>query len=281
MIDLHTHPSPWRTSWQAFRQFAHQAWKRNLQVLGICEHAPRLNPKVPWRSLYFHEMDRYFQTLEEIRMEFEGELEVLRGLEVDYHAPVVGVIGPLLDRHRLDYVVGSVHFVDDWVIDDPDTLQSPPFKDCSPEELGDMYLRRLEEAAQSGLFQVMAHVDYIKKCWGHFGGKPKNWDQRFRKTAQVFKESGVVVELNTRGWIQPAVGDAYPSRDMLNTLFEAGVPITIGSDAHSMERVGDGVERGMGVLHEIGYRELTLFRNRVARIIPLATEPIAQGVDHD
>lgn len=281
MIDLHTHPSPWRTSWQAFRQFAHQGWKRKLQVLGICEHAPRLNPKVPWRSLYFHEMDRYFHTLEEIRMEFKGEMEVLRGLEVDYHAPVVGVIGPLLDRYGLDYVVGSVHFVDDWVIEDTDTLQVVPFKDCTGEELGEMYLRRLEQAAESGLFQVMAHVDFIKKCWDHFGGKPDNWDDRFVTTAKVFKEAGVAVELNTRGWVLPEVGDAYPSHEILETLFAAGVPVTIGSDAHSLERVGEGVERAMGVLHNIGYRELTVFRNRVARTIPLIAEQIAKDVDHD
>ena len=87
--------------------------------------------------------------------------------------------------------------------------------------------------------------------------------------------------VNTRGWTQPEVGDAYPSREMLETLFAEGVPVTIGSDAHSLERVGDGVARAMGVLHDIGYRELTVFRNRAARTIPLVREKIAQGVDHD
>jgi histidinol-phosphatase (PHP family) len=269
MIDLHTHPSPWRTSWQAFRQFAHQAWKRDLDVIGITEHAPHQNPRVPWRSLYFHELDRYFQTLEEIRLEFNGELEVLRGLEVGYHAPIVGVIGPIIDRYPVDYVLGAVHFVDEWVIDDPETLQLAPFRDCSAEELGEMYLRRLEEAAQSGLFQVMAHVDFMKKCWNMLGGKPKNWDTRIRQVAKIFRDTGVTVELNTRGWALPEVGNAYPSREFLEVLFEMGVPVTVGSDAHRLERVGDGIARALDVLYKVGYRELTIFRNRTPISIPL------------
>jgi histidinol-phosphatase (PHP family) len=272
MIDLHTHPSPWRTSWQAFRQFAHQAWKQKLKVLGISEHAPRQNPRVPWRSLYFNELDRYFQTIEEIRMEFNGELEVLRGLEVDYHAPIVGIIGPLIDRYPLDYVVGSVHFVDDWIIDDPETLQKEPYRSCSPEDLAEMYLRRLEGAAQCGLFQVMAHVDYMKKCWGAIGGKPRIWDTRIRDVMRIFRETGVAVELNTRGWALPEVNDSYPSRETLELLFASGIPITIGSDAHVLERVGDRVDMAAKILYEIGYRELTIFRNRVPITLPLVSE---------
>jgi histidinol-phosphatase (PHP family) len=281
MIDLHTHPSPWRTSWQAFRQFAHQAWKNKLQVLGICEHAPRQNPRVPWRSLYFYEMDRYFQTLEEIRMEFNGQLEVLRGLEVDYHAPILGIIGPLLERYPVDYVAGSVHFVDEWVIDDPKTLKLEPYRNCTPEDLAELYLRRLEEAAHSGLFQVMAHIDYMKKCWGVIGGKPSNWDSRIRRVAREFKDTGVTVELNTRGWVLPKVGDAYPSREFLEILHEMEVPVTIGSDAHSIERVGDGVQRAMTLLYDIGFREITVFRNRGVVRLPLTSEVFTAGKHHE
>jgi histidinol-phosphatase (PHP family) len=269
MIDLHTHPSPWRTSWQAFRQFAHQAWERKLKVLGITEHAPRQNPRVPWRSLYFYEMDRYFQTLEEIRMEFNGELEVLRGLEIDYHAPIVGIIGPLLDRYPVDFVLGSVHFVDNWVIEDPETLKLEPFRNCTPEELAEIYLRRMEEAAHSGMFQVMAHVDFMKKCWNAIGRKPENWEKRIKQTAQVFKETGVTVELNTRGWVLPEISEAYPSNSFLKLQFKAGVPITVGSDAHSVERVGENVDKALKLLYNIGYREVTIFRNRIPSTIPL------------
>jgi len=280
MIDIHTHPSPWRTSWQSFRQFAHQAWKNRLRILGICEHAPRQNHRVPWRSLYFHEMDWYFQTLEEIRMEFNGALEVLRGLEIDYHAPILGIIGPVLDRYPVDYVMGAVHFVDEWVIDDPETLKLEPYRRYSAEDLAEMYLRRLEEAAHSGMFQVMAHVDYMKKCWGAIGGKPSNWDARIREVARVFKDTGVTVEFNTRGWTLPAVGDAYPSREFLEALFDMGVPVTVGSDAHEVERVGDSVGRALQILWEIGYREIVVFRNRGAVHIPLTQELLTPDEHH-
>jgi len=269
MIDLHTHPSPWRTSWQAFRQYAHKAWERKLKVLGITEHAPRQNPRVPWRSLYFYEMERYFQTLEEIRMEFNGELEILRGLEVDYHAPIVGIIGPLLDRYPVDVVLGSVHFIEGWVIEDPETLKLEPFRNCTPEELAEMYLRRVEEAAHSGMFQVMAHVDFMKKCWHAIGGKPKNWEKRIRETAKVFHDTGVTVELNTRGWVLPEINEAYPSNSFLKLLFKAGVPITVGTDAHSVERVGENIDKAIQLLYDVGYRELTIFRNRIPATIPL------------
>lgn len=214
-------------------------------------------------------------------MEFNGELEILRGLEVDYHSPIVGIIGPLVDRYPVDYVVGSVHFVDGWVIDDPETLTLDPYRDCTPEELADKYLRRLEEAAQSGLFQMMAHIDFMKKCWHAIGGKPKNWDERIRKTAKVLKDTGVTVELNTRGWVLPEVDDSYPSRDTLKILYETGVPVTIGSDAHSLDRVGDGAHHAINLLHEIGYRELTVFRKRVPTTIPIEPELLTKSEHHE
>ena len=78
----------------------------------------------------------------------------------------------------------------------------------------------------------------------------------------------------------PEVGDSYPSRDVLEMLYEDGVPITIGSDCHQIERVGDGVERAMKLLYDIGFRELMIFRNKVGDTVPLTQELVSARASH-
>ena len=53
-------------------------------------------------------------------------------------------------------------------------------------------------------------------------------------------ESGVVIEINTAG-LYKDVEEIYPAPLFLQLAFEAGVPLTINSDAHAPEEVGASV----------------------------------------
>ena len=68
--------------------------------------------------------------------------------------------------------------------------------------------------------------------------------------------SGVAdVEINTAGSIKP-VGRFYPHPELLSLFHEAGVPITVGSDAHVVTRVGENIDQAYALAAAAGYRSI-------------------------
>ena len=80
-------------------------------------------------------------------------------------------------------------------------------------------------------------------------------------TAEVFKENGLVVEINTSGLRKP-VKEMYPEKSLLQIYQQAGVPLAFGSDAHDPLDVGKDFDKAYALAREVGYGEYVLFKKR-------------------
>ena len=65
-----------------------------------------------------------------------------------------------------------------------------------------------------------------------------------------------MIEVNTSG-AHYACKEMFPHIDLLTEFRKAGVPVTLGTDAHEPRFVGRGIDAGLKLLYEAGYRELT------------------------
>jgi histidinol-phosphatase (PHP family) len=189
-----------------------------------------------------------------------GELEVLVGVEADFLEGAVAVYRAELARHPIDYVLGSVHYVDGRHVYDR-TRFEPGFDVAA---FARRYLELVRGAAASGLFDVLAHVDAWK------GRAPTPWpdvSDDLDRTVEAIAAAGVAVEVNTSGLrkcAEPFPGDAF-----LRRLVDAGVPITYGSDAHRPEEVGYGWDDVVARLRALGVARLATFRGRERGSVPL------------
>ena len=96
-----------------------------------------------------------------------SELQVRQGVEVDYRPEREEEICTLIEKHAWDYVMGSVHTVDGWPFDHPDFQDG--YKDWDPDELYKAYYHVVAQAADTGLFDLIGHLDLIKV----FGCRPR------------------------------------------------------------------------------------------------------------
>ena len=120
------------------------------------------------------------------------------------------------------------------------------------------YYALLRQSAQSKLFDIMGHVDLVKK----FGHKPtEDMTEEITKTAKVFKESGVAVEINTSGLRKPCK-EMYPALNCLKIYAKAGIPLTFGSDAHNPKHVGADFKSAVVLAKRAGFKECVTFKNR-------------------
>ena len=120
------------------------------------------------------------------------------------------------------------------------------------------YYLLLRRSAESGLFDIMGHVDLVKK-FGHRANA--DLTPEVERTADSFKKSGVTVEINTSGLRKP-VQEIYPALEVLKIYRGHGVPITFSSDSHDPGDVGRDYDKARQLALAAGYKEYNVFHQR-------------------
>ena len=185
-------------------------------------------------------------------------LPLLVGLEVDYWPGTVEPMRDLLAEYPFDILLGSVHWIDDWLFDAYETAAFA--QEWNERDVDDVYARYVDsitELATSGLVDVLAHLDVIK-VGGHRPSRPAEHQDRLLRAVI---DSGVVVEFSSAGLRKP-IGETYPAIDALRELAAAGVGFTTASDAHVVDQIGMSYDRLRSMLAEVGVTELVSFRRR-------------------
>jgi histidinol-phosphatase (PHP family) len=190
---------------------------------------------------------------------------VLRiGVEVDYFPETAAAVSQQIRMQDLDYVIGSVHFVDNFPIDE-DAEHWEALAVAERDEMWRRYWERIVLLAESGWCDVVGHLDLPKKFWYRPSRDLK--EEEGRALAAV-AAAGLAIELNTNGWNKP-VAEAYPSLSLLRQAQMRGVPVMISADAHRPEEVVQHFERAYELARAAGYRELVRFAERKRSAYPL------------
>jgi histidinol-phosphatase (PHP family) len=153
-------------------------------------------------------------------------------------------------------VIGSVHFIGDWGFDNPAEVNRYAEWDIS--ELYGKFFTLEIKAAESGLFDIMAHIDLIKK----FGHRPScDLSRLYADVAEAMARAGVAIELSTAGLRKP-VQEVYPNPALLRECAARGIPLVISSDAHAPGEVAWGFSEAREAAMQAGYRHLVRFEGR-------------------
>lgn len=240
---------------------AKAATARGLRVLGFAEHAP-LAPELDGWHMPRSEFPAYVAEVEEARAR-HSELEILLGLEVDYLPGVQGLVEEFCAQPCIDYVIGSVHYIDGWNFDSEEGRWEWDVRDRAAAYR--RYYQLVRELARGGGFEIVGHLDLPKK----FGYRmpPEVWDE-VEQTLQVIRQEGLALELNTAG-LRVEVGEAYPETRILRRAAELGIPLTLGTDAHDPQHVASDLDWAIRQLADVGCREVVYFRKRSPVVVPL------------
>ena len=190
-------------------------------------------------------------------------LPVRLGLEVDWVGERQERLAELLAPYPWDLLLGSVHEVRR---SSPIDLEPGVWGELPVETVWREYFAALCELAGSGHVDVIAHPD-LAKIYGRRPGAAVVAELHER-AAEELAAAGVAVEISTAGLRKP-VGELYPDEQFLRALRERGVPITIASDAHGSELVGESFDRALELARRVGYETVSVFDGRRRRQEPL------------
>lgn len=255
-IDLHNHTTRCNHAKGSMQSYIERAIELGIDIYGFSEHAPMDFDE--YYRLNFSEMPDYVNDVKALQKTYKNDIEILLGYEVDY---LKGHIDERVLNAKVDYLIGSIHFLDEWGFDNPEFKAE--YQHRNIDEIWEEYFDNIEAMAKTKKFDIVGHLDLIKI----FNYLPKK-DVRLiaQKAFKAIKASNMVLELNTAGLRKPCK-EIYPSQSLLEVAYELNIPITFSSDAHAIGQVGFKYDEAIQLAKNIGYTQAVTFKEREQQLI--------------
>lgn len=268
------------------RDLIETAIKKGMTIYGMAEHAPRIEEQLIYpeeRALGWtvqnltDNFKAYAKASLMFQKEYADRIMLLRGFEAEVvpQDRYVSLTRECKERYDFDYVVGSVHYVGDRIIDyTPVEFQEALEASESLDTLAVQYYETVAEMALALRPDVIGHFDVIRK----FGSAHGRMDSPAIRSAaaralEAIRQVNAILDINTGGF-RWKFDSPFPAGWILETAHSIGIPCCFGDDSHTVEQVGDGIVRARQFLLSHGITEITaLVRSDKGelerRIIPL------------
>jgi histidinol-phosphatase (PHP family) len=238
--------------------YVERAIELGLREVGFSDHNPLPRGFGANVRMKESELAYYVRRVTDLQYQYRGKIDVMLGLELDYVEGLEDYLAQQIAAYPWDYILGSVHYLDrecrvgSWTKNYPGPT----------DEHYARYFQLVRRLAQSGLCDVLAHLDVVKRC-----SRPptqRGLDE-VGATLEVVARAGVSIEINTSGYRHPELADEpqpYPSLPFVEQAIKLSIPLTVNSDAHAPDQVGLKFAEMESFLREHGCRQLARFDRR-------------------
>lgn len=266
MFDYHVHTPLCKHATGTPARMVQAAKEKDLKGIAFLDHLA-LPPLSGDNSMQAGDIPLYMNLIRSLEEAWRGKLQVLCGLEIDYHPDSLPMIRKILGNFDLDLVGGSVHFVNGYNI--ASRRGRSLWQEIPAFSMYEAYLDRVEEMILADFCDVLCHLDLMEK----FAPDLSETEQdhilhRFKKTLDLAAEKNCCVELNTSGIYQP-MARPYPSRVILEACLERKIPVILASDAHQPDEVGRDLGEAQKILQSLGFTKTAFFYRRKRTLVPL------------
>jgi histidinol-phosphatase (PHP family) len=179
-------------------------------------------------------------------------IKIRRGFEFGMLPDNAETLQNDLKRRHFDFVIGSVHFVQGYDIYLPAYWEHVTVDQAELQSLQ----QTLDCVKQHCDFDVLGHLTYISKLGRNPSKRPVEY-ARYREIIdeilRILVQKGKGLEVNTSG--MDRAGVFLPTAEYLRRFRELGGEIvTVGSDAHNAQRVGQYCKEASQMIADIfGY----------------------------
>lgn len=267
------------------REVLEAAVAAGYHTFGVSEHAPRSEERLVYATerakgfdvVRLHaDFEAYAQAITPLADEFSDRLTVLRGFEAEV-VPASSYRDEMLGhRHRFgfDYMVGSVHYVEEISIDGPKSdFEVLLARLGGLEALAVQYYEAVAEMVDALRPDVVGHLDLIRRNAPLDAALDTPTIRNAASRAlEAVREYGCILDLNTAGW-RKGLESPYPAPWLVRLAHEMNIGFCFGDDSHGPAQVGEGVDQARAYLLENGVTTVTVLTRDdgaiVRRVVPL------------
>lgn len=256
--DSHVHSCHSPDSQQPFDQICWAALKKGLRGIAITDHADLWFLK---EAHTFQEIAGSIADAREAAGRYGDRLRVFCGVELAEFQDDPENGEKILGLTNYDVVLGSVHAVrfEEW---DTGYYSKICFDEASAPEtkiLGflEAYFKKLLHLAEGEDFDALAHLTCpLRYINGRYHRNISIWpyENLIREILGSLIRRQKSLEVNTSG-IRSFYGELLPGREILERYYAmGGRMITLGSDAHTADRLGNAFPETASLLKDIGFQ---------------------------
>ena len=198
----------------------------------------------------------YFKEIEELREKYKDKITIRQGLEFGMQVHTIKDFQKLFDKYKekFDFVILSCHQVNDKEFWTNEFQKGKSIDEYNAEYYEEIY----RVMSRYSDYSILGHLDHI---------------QRYNETIYPFEKSREIIvkilkkviednkgiEVNTSSF-RYGLKELTPERDILKLYHGLGGKIiTIGSDAHKAENVGEHIPYIQEELRKIGFTDICTF----------------------
>jgi histidinol-phosphatase (PHP family) len=238
--------------------------KSGFSWVGITEHMPPVDD----RFLYPDEravgltakdllvrFDAYIATCRRLRKAHAQDLKLLVGFETEAYSGAFDFTRTLMERYRPDYIVGSVHHVDDVNFDfDRDHYDEAVRVAGGLDRLYHRYFDIQFEMINQLRPGVVGHFDLIRIYDPEYPERIQSPEiaEKIDRNLSAVKKFSLILDLNMRALFKGAP-DPYPALPIIRKAQAMQIPMAPGDDSHGVTTVGNHIETGIKMLEEMGF----------------------------
>ena len=237
---------------------------KGFKTVGITEHMPMpgdefLYPDEVAQGLTAMDLHdrfrRYFEELNRLRDAYRDQITVYRGFETETVTGAIDLARTLIREFEPDYIVGSVHHVNDRCFDYSRENYDAIARDCGSVHA--MYLAYFD--AQFEMIRalrpfVVGHFDIIRIFDDRYARRLDHPEIRERmvRNLSLIRDLGLVLDYNLRPL---ARGEKAPylAPPVLELAKEMDIGVVPGDDAHNTDQAGKFVAGAVRNLAGMGF----------------------------
>jgi histidinol-phosphatase (PHP family) len=261
--DFHVHTAASHDGRGTVAEYCERAVQQHLTAIGFCEHLD-LDPRDQVSGQ--HDYEAYRAQIEAARARFGDRLMIRMGVEVGYVPRIRDEIRDYLAGHPYDYVIGSVHAIDDGmagISDEYEALETFARRECL--NAYHEYFELTLELVVSGLADAIGHLDLVQRYGVNYLKGPLEWGPFYGLMRRIFEgmiKRQIALEINTSG-LRQGPQNTYPPRELVRLYRELdGEMVILGSDAHEPANLASGIPTAVKLVRELDLRPVS-FKDRL------------------
>lgn len=264
IMDMHVHTDNSFDGNHSIMYMCEKACEKNIKAVAFTDHVEA--------DCYYEEhydkvaVQSYVDTVK-ARCAFNGKLIVCSGIELGEACFEPEIAEKIITERKYDFVAASIHN-----LRDEQDFFFFDYADYDCEAILDEYFDEELNLVEWGKFDSLAHLTYpLRYMQGEHGIQidMSRFKKKIDEILKLLAEKDKALEINTSGLFQK-LRSTMPAEEVIKRYHELGGRlITIGSDSHYAQKVGNGIQRGMELAKRCGFSSVALFKNREPIEIPI------------
>lgn len=255
--DLHIHTS-FSDGLHSMEENVQSAIKKGMTGIGFSDHT-----YTPFDLTYCMTQEKeqaYLPALQQVKKQFEGQIEVYLGLEFDGFSK-------FNNQAAFDYIIGSCHYtregdifrsVDEGKDYQQETIRLYHHGDSVhyAKKYFEDYLTCIDNTKPD----ILGHLDLVV-LFDNIDEESPVYRNAAKETMVAALEKVEIFELNTRSFIRRQRKIPYPSEELLKVALEHHGKVILSSDSHHKDTLMNYFDDAKEILRRVGFKEVMVYGN--------------------